>query len=1157
MRATLMGLALLVGLLLAPAATPAYAGEGLLRNGPDGRVRAIVHHPTEDITYVGGNFTHWGPQTGGMATVSGSSGALNPNFPAVAGKVLVTMSDDAGGYFIGGQFTAVGGVQRYNAAHVLANGTVDPNWNPVTDAPNEEDGDDAVTSLVRVGSDTLVGGRITLGGTAYGVLRIAPDGTQVPSFIPPTIDSISFGECLLTGPCVRGMAVSGSTLYVGGTFNSFGNLSRGNGAAVDVTTGAVGSWNPRAGGTITAVEIMDDSVVIGGSFTTVAGSTPRSRLAAYTLGGSLKTWAPAVTGSGFVRITAMDVGDLGLYVTGNFSSVAGTGRNDAALLDLDTDAAPVVQDWTPEPNAEPSALQVSGDYVYFAGPFTEIGGGGMAGLARVSATGGGSLDDSWLPDVPASPETTVTGVWPIGAQVVYGGSFVVVGGEEVSRIAAVDSEGELVPGFSGPGEINNEVRSLALDGNRLYLGGAFDSVGGNSRQRIAVIDTSAGQLQSWGDGVQINDTVTSILVHDSVLYVGGWFQEVNASSQRGLAAFDTTTNSADLLSWGNGQLSDGYVNSLLAGPGNMFYVGGDLWFGGPHVYLAAIGVDNSRLSPFPTPVGEVKTLSLADNTLYVGGSFSEVTPISGPAVPRQNVAAIDPISYDVTTWDPSTDGQVTALAADGGVIYVGGIFTSIGQGGGQLAVSGLAAVDELGTPTAWGPALTKRYDQSVYTLAPTGDGGSVDIGGTTSIRDDGIQGTFLARSNSALRASPPTDVVAARGASAGEVDVSWTAPAFTGSDPISGYRVEYAAKPYRTWHEATADTGSTTPTYTVTGLTNGTRYRFRVAALTAAGRGATSAPSNWARAEVTSLLPTAPQNVFAFVDSPGVIHVVGDGPATWGDGASSQAFRAIAWVDGIPMGYCQNTFGAPATLDCLITDLTPGRDYDVTAMALNSLDKWGPQAVATGSPIEAARLFPVDPVDPPTEPTDTTVPTGPTDPTDPTDTSAPSVPPVASPPGSASPSPTVSATPRPSATRSTTTSPTPTPRATSTATRPATTTPTATSSPTATPRPTAVARPAATRVSKLRATHRHHRVVVRATVRPAQGRSVRLQRKICDRDAGTKTCLWRTVKRTHAEQKLVDRVRLRSPKVTGRSVWRIYVPATRTAGAAVSRSIRR
>ena len=70
----------------------------------------------------------------------------------------------------------------------------------------------------------------------------------------------------------------------------------------------------------------------------------------------------------------------------------------------------------------------------------------------------------------------------------------------------------------------------------------------------------------------------------------------------------------------------------------------------------------------------------------------------------------------------------------------------------------------------------------------------------------------------------PTNVVVSAGNA--EVIVSWTASNLNGGSAIAGYKVEYAVSPYSTWSIAVASTTSTT--HTVTGLTNGNSYKFRV-----------------------------------------------------------------------------------------------------------------------------------------------------------------------------------------------------------------------------------------------------------------------------------------------------------------------------------------
>src|SRR5580765_2478305 len=80
----------------------------------NGGVSAIV--VSGNTLYIGGNFTHVGPETGGGVPVDAATGVAIPGFPKIAGAVFAVVSDGAGGWFIGGSFTAVGGIARSNLA---------------------------------------------------------------------------------------------------------------------------------------------------------------------------------------------------------------------------------------------------------------------------------------------------------------------------------------------------------------------------------------------------------------------------------------------------------------------------------------------------------------------------------------------------------------------------------------------------------------------------------------------------------------------------------------------------------------------------------------------------------------------------------------------------------------------------------------------------------------------------------------------------------------------------------------------------------------------------------------------------------------------------------------------------------------------------------
>jgi hypothetical protein len=111
-------------------------------------------------------------------------------------------------------------------------------------------------------------------------------------------------------------------------------------------------------------------------------------------------------------------------------------------------------------------------------------------------------------------------------------------------------------------------------------------------------------------------------------------------------------------------------------------------------------------------------------------------------------------------------------------------------------------------------------------------------------------------SNAVMTADPPGFPTAVTPtASNGKVVLNWTAPTSDGGAPITGYAVQRSVDNGGTWTTVSANSGTNATTGTVTGLTNGTSYVFRVAAVNAAGTStwsATTAPV------VPDVLPAAP-----------------------------------------------------------------------------------------------------------------------------------------------------------------------------------------------------------------------------------------------------------------------------------------------------------
>jgi surface protein len=119
---------------------------------------------------------------------------------------------------------------------------------------------------------------------------------------------------------------------------------------------------------------------------------------------------------------------------------------------------------------------------------------------------------------------------------------------------------------------------------------------------------------------------------------------------------------------------------------------------------------------------------------------------------------------------------------------------------------------------------------------------------TNAVASGGKAWTIYDGGGQATTPGAPTNLAGTSGNA--QVALTWTAPSDNGGASISNYYYKYSSDSGSTW-STPALTGSSSASYTVTGLTNGTAYIFQVAAVNSAGTGSYSTSS-------ASVSPTAP-----------------------------------------------------------------------------------------------------------------------------------------------------------------------------------------------------------------------------------------------------------------------------------------------------------
>ncbi len=119
--------------------------------------------------------------------------------------------------------------------------------------------------------------------------------------------------------------------------------------------------------------------------------------------------------------------------------------------------------------------------------------------------------------------------------------------------------------------VNGAVRTLALspDKKTLYVGGSFTSVNGKKRLRFAALAAGSGALKSPAPA--FNNSVRAIVATASTVYAGGNFSAIGKTSRSRLAAVSATTGKVS-SSWK--PAANGDVLALVFAPGGASIVAG-------------------------------------------------------------------------------------------------------------------------------------------------------------------------------------------------------------------------------------------------------------------------------------------------------------------------------------------------------------------------------------------------------------------------------------------------------------------------------------------------------------------------------------------------------------------------------------------------------
>ncbi len=327
--------------------------------------------------------------------------------------------------------------------------------------------------------------------------------------------------------------------------------------------------------------------------------------------------------------------------------------------------------------------------------------------------------------------------------------------------------------------------------------------------------------------------------------ITGYAVEYKQSSAASWTAFAgnpvTSTTSATVTGLTNGNAYQFRVNATnIAGTGPTSNV--------------ASATPTAPVVPDTTP----PTISITTPSLVrveAGGTYTEPG-----AICQDNIDPNKAATVGGETVDPSTLGTYVVTydctdAANNAATQVSRSVEVTDTTAPVITLTGAAtvSVQRGATYTDASATCTDSFDT---TPTLTDDSSSVDTSVvqdytvTYSCRDDSNNVAAQIQRTVKVYTTPdaPTGLTATAGNARAEL--AWSAPENDGNSEITGYAVEYKQSSAASWTAFAGNPVTSTTSATVTGLTNGNAYQFRVNATNIAGTGPTS--------NVASATPTAP-----------------------------------------------------------------------------------------------------------------------------------------------------------------------------------------------------------------------------------------------------------------------------------------------------------
>lgn len=426
------------------------------------------------------------------------------------------------------------------------------------------------------------------------------------------------------------------------------------------------------------------------------------------------------------RINDFVINDGNIYFVGDFTTVNETTRNYAACIDSNG----VLQSWNPDLNAPGSVIETSGNYLYIGGSFSTISGGvvSTSGAFNIDTNGYlGNFNPTFseisanVRSISFSGENIVIGLnkhyltssvymrnginvydninalkttfYGSSSLVDYlssnGNIFKILHNNNdtyCARSYGIDISGNLLKlTYDGANynqdldfiyEINNNVNSIAIINDTLYLGGNFTTIRSTTqdqknRNYLASINLTTKIVNDFT--CDCNGEVKTLEAYGNALYIGGEFTIVSGLNFRRFAILDTINNT---LSNKNIKSYNG-ITALLNTGINIYtsnlsgtYLSAEL-----NTNIGKFSANGNYFNEFDVTTGlnAINSIDFDASNVYLVGNFISVNSNAT----KKHFAKVDGNTGTLQSLTLSANDIIYDIEVSGNNIYLYGDFTEI------------------------------------------------------------------------------------------------------------------------------------------------------------------------------------------------------------------------------------------------------------------------------------------------------------------------------------------------------------------------------------------------------------------------------------------------------------------------------------------------